>query len=153
MIQINELRAGNWYRCKIYNGNKDVLMQFTPQEYKYAHLFDPIPLTHEILESFGFEKYFGDYTLDRSKSLGHNLGNFSVSIYDETQIQIWRGDRYCGIVHCQYLHQLQNLYWCFYMEELTNQSAISISPIELPNDAVSDTTGGEGRTEPRKHEN
>ena len=49
------------------------------------------------------------WNFDRSKELGHHFGDFAISQYDNTQVKFWRGDRYCGMVHCQYFHELQNL--------------------------------------------
>jgi len=74
-------------------------------------IFEPIPITEEWLVRLGFDKMHGCFNYDRSKELGHHFGDFALSIYDTTQIKIWRGDRYCGVVHCEFVHQLQNLFY------------------------------------------
>lgn len=120
MIKANELRQGNWYRCKIYNGNNDVMMQFTWQEHKYVHLFDPIPLTPEILEQCGFK--------NRPKGCDY----FVVESSYKLEISI-EADSYKNIIidsrvgqaivdrRITSLHQLQNLYFALTGEELNYQ--------------------------------
>ncbi len=68
-----------------------------------------IPLCDGILIKSGFIDKGTCFNIDRSEELGHPFGDFAISKYDDTQVKFWRGDRYCGIVHCQYFHELQNL--------------------------------------------
>lgn len=68
-----------------------------------------IPVWGGILENAGFVDKGTCWNFDRSKELGHHFGDIAISQYDNTQVKFWRGDRYCGIVHCQYFHELQNL--------------------------------------------
>ncbi len=68
-----------------------------------------IPLWDGILIKSGFIDKGTCFNYDRSEELGHPFGDFAISKYDDTQVKLWRGDRYCGIVHCQYFHELQNL--------------------------------------------
>lgn len=122
-MKANELRENNWYRCKIYNGNKDVLMQFTLQEYKYIHLFEPIPITPEILEKCGFEyKPCGISGSDMWQGMGFwNIKNcdwvsFRGGFFRTKPIELILTGYFNSRI--QYLHQLQNLYFALTGEEL-----------------------------------
>lgn len=115
-----ELRCGNWVNCSIYNGNKDVNIQFEFQEYKYIHLFKPIPLTEEILLKCGFEK-LGEEESDIffRLYLGFKFGNHFFITGN-----IENGGFYChGDKNLKYLHQLQNLFFA------VGGSELSINPL------------------------
>ena len=129
-MEVNELRIGNFIdnyaqQCivmGIYNGNKVELGYFTDSIGFIWSLDDigikPITLTEEWLLKFGFTDNETCYNLSREKELGHKFGDFAVSIYDSTQLKFWRGRRYCGIVHCEFVHELQNLYFALTGQEL-----------------------------------
>ena len=70
-----------------------------------------VGLSDEIFLKLGFEDKTNCFNFSRREDLGHEFGDFAISKYDDTQIKIWRGDRYCGIVHCQFVHELQNLFF------------------------------------------
>ena len=121
-MKAEDLRLNNWVRCKIYNGNKDVYIQFTFQEAKYIHLFEPIELTTEILEKAGFKfiKLSGIGGQDQWAGLDiweTNLNGTSIT---------FRGGRngrfliLTGYFNCQinHVHQLQNLYFALTGTEL-----------------------------------
>jgi hypothetical protein len=126
MIKQNELRIGNYYRCKIYNGNNDVILPFTWQEFKYTHLFDPIPLTPEILEKCGFDingfwefefilSDFSKLVLDlRQGYLWLRESDLSKKPENDSIVCLWNRDLKKEI----FLHQLQNLYFALTGEEL-----------------------------------
>lgn len=133
---INELRVGNlvW---NDYSGQMTVCAIWANQQPQCVDLvkeknlpsgryviadIKSIPLTEEWLVKLGFDNIGGCYNLSRLKELGHIFGDFAVSKYDDTQMRVWRGDRYIGICHIQYVHQLQNLYWCLCGEELQIQN-------------------------------
>ena len=84
----------------------------------YYDLFG-IPLWDGILEKAGFVDEQVCWNFDRSEELGHHFIDFSISKYNETQIKFWRGDTYCGIIHCEFFHELQNLAWAVEKLELS----------------------------------
>lgn len=117
MIQVNELRIGNWakwgdtfYRIEeVINGN-----------YDYLH---PIPLTPDILEKCGFvakennwfcKQYFTDCKeATEMMVIGINLksGRCYIADVDEFSPAMIA-------YRIQYLHQLQNLFFALTGEEL-----------------------------------
>jgi hypothetical protein len=115
MIDLKELREGNYVRCKIYNGNTDVIIPFTWQEIKYLHLFEPVQITEEILlKNCGFNTEYkkgwigidvkneGGITTDFILATPFNMGewqNFYAFVYN--------GSRFCRL---DYIHELQNLF-------------------------------------------
>ncbi len=127
-IELNKLRLGNY----VFDDENNIMKvsrletaeytdwnngdEFSVTLEKYNHknnywqsLINGIPLWSGILEKVGFVDKGTCWNFDRSKELGHHFGDFAISKYDNTQIKIWRGDRYCGIVHCEFFHELQNL--------------------------------------------
>jgi hypothetical protein len=130
MIQPNELMLGNWVR---YGSNilKVVGIKLYPvggaAEITTQHhingnsdYYDPIPITPEILEKAGFEKY-----LDESNWL---LGeDFCLHYYMATGGYCFKYKDYKSIT-IQYLHQLQNLYYVLKGTELN----INLSDKEAP---------------------
>lgn len=131
MIKRNELREGNYYRCKNYNGSKDVILPFTWQEHKYVHLFEPIPLTYELLEEFGLVKNgFSQVELVLNperrlyRALSVDLRQGMIFLregkkedrpdYKDDIVILWNRDYEPEY----YLHQLQNLYNCLTGKEL-----------------------------------
>jgi hypothetical protein len=93
--------------------------QDTIEDYERTN---PIPITEEWLLNFGFEDKKTCFNLSRKEILGHDFGDFAVSKYDDTQMKVWRGHKYIGVCHVQYVHQLQNLYFALTGEELTLKS-------------------------------
>lgn len=78
--------------------------------YDHQHL-DPIPLTPEWLERFGFEKYNDDANYEE----GYKLGGFNVQEYTFTDSVEYA----CLGVDVKTIHQLQNLYFALTNSELT----------------------------------
>jgi hypothetical protein len=137
MVKANELRIGNCVRHKrgdedFYrdyvidgigvskNGNVIAILKYENDFYRMAGESDgdlqPICLTPEILERCGFEKW-------------ENTNVFQLDCADEENIQIrgnevfLAGNEACIDGHgfhckCDYLHQLQNLYFALTGEEL-----------------------------------
>ena len=121
-MKASELMVGNWVRCKIYNGNKDAILPFTWQEAKYIHLFEPIPLTPEILEKCGFEnkKQNGLFEL----IIGRVRLNLIFVNSEDSVYFITSAASSFGMVHFphqRHLHQLQNLFYALTGEELNYQ--------------------------------
>ena len=130
MIESKELRIGNLIYNPVQKINLVVdggliatesMREKAVKDYKG---FEPIPLTEEWLDKFGFEEYSkhinGDFELCiKSDKPSHHIvvriyrGGFSVFNHSEcdfTQIQF--------INRVKHVHQLQNLYFALTGEEL-----------------------------------
>ena len=121
IIHRSELREGNFIRCKIYNGNKDVIIPFSFNEAKYLHLCEPVPVTAGWLLSLGFESDIdGIYKMEIGrKSFALQIGDEGVGI-DSFGVRANIGVRYAELnVVCQYVHQLQNIIYALAETELT----------------------------------
>lgn len=115
MIKANELRIGNWlmdgrYFSRIVGRDIDDIQY----ERCGTHVFDPIPLTPEILQKAGFEvrKHTEDGTI-------YGILNFTIihalSVNDGIKFFL---NGYHNDVVIEYVHQLQNLYFAITGEEL-----------------------------------
>ncbi len=114
-LSASDLRIGNWV-----NGNKPyqvTITELVTQDYHdkvtFTSYLEPIPLTEDWLLKFGFEKInhihgYSFYSLSKSKK--HIQG---IEIYE-------RRTAYKGfsVKHCEYVHQLQNLYYALTGQEL-----------------------------------
>ena len=107
MIESRELRIGNWVN---HNGTP---IELTRNRFKLSVFtlgcseIEPIPLTEEWLERFGFEK--------RKISYLYGYGNF---LYDyRLKLWTWYGIQLHDYL-ITYVHQLQNLYFALTGEEL-----------------------------------
>lgn len=126
MINAQELRLGNW--VNVLHGNVQIEkfvtdgVHFTDGNGGTFASLSPIELTHELLEKCGFvvSEDLGDMVYYQFPNQNHGYG--ICRNHDE-----WEFYRYHGIgmevliydeKHFQYLHQLQNLYWCLCGEEL-----------------------------------
>jgi hypothetical protein len=128
MIKASELRIGNRYNRKHGKGWTEVVINekilsaiFNDDSSDYAlNDFEPIPLTPEILQLFGFERRFKnspkDWSLDHS-GIKHDVyflfinGKIQLAYSDD-----W-GDNEAS-VELQFLHQIQNLFHAITGEEL-----------------------------------
>ena len=74
----------------------------------------PIQLTIELMSKLGFEECY------RSDSrIRYHLSDVAKYDFDLTESKFLEGLVYCGhYIKCQYLHQLQNLYFILTGEEL-----------------------------------
>lgn len=112
----NELRIGNYY--KWYADGKYYYFKVdndTFSDYNVLNNMQPIELTEEILLKCGFVKDEFDNWENETR-----LGLYKPEEFDG-YLSIW-GDSTVG--ECNYLHQLQNLYWCLCGKEiwkLTNE--------------------------------
>lgn len=102
MIKASELRLGNWVSCegKPYQVNMNILQSFTVSPV----WMDPIPLTPEILEKCDFDEW--GFQIVRKDG------------YISIQANQYIMDEENEIATCEYLHQLQNLYFALTGEEL-----------------------------------
>lgn len=118
MIDVKELRIGNWVMRKqhipLLDGDVKYL-QVTIRElqdcqhYGKDWAFEPIPLTPDILGKI--KGCMVDIAFC-------GIGDFIIIHYYDTQKKVLFNGNYVGIIHLQYLHQLQNLYSCLTGKEL-----------------------------------
>ncbi len=122
MVQAHELRIGNMVEYnsifyEVWSIDKDYLELDSEAADSHADNIktlsaNPIPLTPEILEKYGFDY---DASYDVPKVQKGNLvlfgyeNEFGANFGHVTQLD----------VHVKYLHQLQNLYFALTGEELT----------------------------------
>lgn len=123
-MKASELRIGNWVRVNLYRKQEDKVINLSenPRQvkgiYEKGVIFDeisflnenknliPIPLTEEILLKAGFKK---------------RIGGGPIGSYTRKRHSIHCGITHFQINHClpfQYVHQLQNLYFALFGEEL-----------------------------------
>ena len=122
MIQANELRIGNWIGLK-----NSGLLQIDIDNFsdcaKNPAIFNPIPLTPEVLEKAGF-----GIKSETKDEFGLIIENEGILIeLSENYITEGRAVFYYNlpdtqthkcIAYCKYLHQLQNLYYALTQTEL-----------------------------------
>lgn len=131
MLNANELRLGNWVSETNSKGKTfyvQINIDFLETLVVEPDVFDPVPLTPEILEKCGFKPhdkfdYFKNYL-----ALGHKgSSNYVVAEFDRIDGQghlLRRG--------ISYLHQLQNLYFALTGQELPiNLEATPTGDIEI----------------------
>ena len=110
-MKASELRIGNFVQLNINITQVDVIdyNQIIATEFGLIELnyIKPIALTEEWLLKFGFEK-------DRN---GYFLGILSFSITKNNKFMICINDSPIQTI-CNYVHQLQNLYFALTGEEL-----------------------------------
>lgn len=109
-MKANELRIGNWV------SNGEIEFQITSKDIYHLDVYvgrviaNPIPITPEWLQRFGFEK------------INHRIEGV---IYKKEWLKLtescagvdWRGG-HIQRERCKYVHQLQNLYFALTGEEL-----------------------------------
>ena len=136
-MQANELRIGNWverigFPLKITGvKDNDVFVEANGVELEY-YIFDginPIPITEEWLLKFGFHKsnkLFYSIQAGRFFEIcvcikSGPSGCFGSVSFESTEI-----DKEIGYMlgKCEYIHQLQNLYFALTGEELELKNEI-----------------------------
>lgn len=111
MIDAKDLRIGNWV---IYNAGFGKQMKIEKGEWlDFPQYYEPIPITHEILEKCGFLKLPSCYEEAETtdfylRPLYFDMANSSIKI----------NGVYQQISFPEYLHDLQNLYFALTGEEL-----------------------------------
>ena len=116
MIQASELRIGNWMKRDTQpEGFQIDSSSFLIVE-RHPELYEPIPITSEILEQCGLEK---------DKYPPANVwsdGSVIVFYKEPKDCEILEGfytTYWHSAVRLEYLHQLQNLYYALTSNELT----------------------------------
>lgn len=129
-IKINELRVGNYVGIAEFMNFKIVQVSEIRKERILVeskvgifssknHKIIPIELTEELLLKCGFERVFtNDYwyqiRIGDKRLLVSILGNIEIEKWDRTMINF--------LSICQYIHQLQNLFFSLTGEELVFSS-------------------------------
>lgn len=131
MIKANEIRVGNWlndprplteFNKKYTNNPDNGYFKAKARDIQFAEIFEPIPLTEEILLKCGFRKRY----------IRFGYWYFIDILKTETYLRPYIGDRYifglnidqncdCEFFDARpisYLHQLQNLYFALTGQEL-----------------------------------
>lgn len=130
MIKVNELRVGNifWESYGVYGvvtainiNNKGIspdtilgrLVKGTLSGQFGREDITPVILTEELLVQYGFEKInhihgYSFFTLHKSK-----VNKCNIDIYNTKTLYMSY-----SVNHCQYLHQLQNLYFAITGNEI-----------------------------------
>lgn len=97
-MKANELRIGNYFKVG------QSIHQVEIENIKAYKLFEPIPLTEEWLDKFGFDKHSINPFWFRKKQLCISLvGKIELISWD---MQIFKID-----TEIKHVHQLQNLYF------------------------------------------
>ena len=126
MVKANELRVGNLLNYQTAEGDVVTLttdfgtIQWATDDSKGFNLVhSPIPLTEEWLTKFGFEKpsVCGSYVIlylnDENKP-----SSLQIPLFRKDVIQICRSGICAYEAKCEFVHQLQNLYFALTGEEL-----------------------------------
>jgi|SRR5688572_1618292 len=115
MIASNELRIGNWFTV---GESKPFQITGIFHEYVWSLInetdfpiaeLNPIPLTPEWLERAGFVQAYDSYG-----------GQLSPELQEGSRIRVKDNVWLSGYIDVKldYVHQLQNLYWCLCGKEL-----------------------------------
>jgi hypothetical protein len=112
-MEVRELRVGVWAKESKFSSrrNTDQPFQVTVQDIVYSQFLEPIPLTVEWLERFGFRQevstWRGVWMLDRTMMVRREPEDdsyYMAPFYPQGK--------------CKYVHQLQNLFQALTGEEL-----------------------------------
>ena len=126
MIPIGELRIGNYLNGTYTGFSKDVIVyDFDRESIQHTdemqlclphNSFKPIELTEEWFKKagFGIINHIDGYSFWSLMRKG-NSGIPSITIYKKYTV-IGNNSH---VKHCEYVHQLQNLFYCLTGKELT----------------------------------
>jgi len=105
MIEAKDLRIGNW----LYGKVSDTYYKVEPTDilriFEYNKNIEPIPLTKDILEKCGFKKDLDMFYYNKPLAILLHDNGVTVTF-----------SSIC--LPCEYLHQLQNLYYALTQTEL-----------------------------------
>jgi hypothetical protein len=114
MSKANELRIGNWLEFNLYGGKGMRQIDHTDFEFIFDNdlrCAKPIPLTEDWLVKLGFEKQMAwtfYIPITGNMKLVYYLGEKGWSI----------GNKEYSDHECEYVHELQNLYFALTGKEL-----------------------------------
>jgi len=117
MIQANELRIGNWYKCRKTGLTEESYERFSDFQSFANYLYDcdPVPLTPEILRKC----HFSERALAFTGHIGFTLNDedYYIGLLDDNKGG-WKFHNPHFNLTIQYLHQLQNLVFALTGKEL-----------------------------------
>jgi len=117
-----ELRIGNWVESNGFwdkEGPVQISRTFISEEGNdYFKCYNPIPLTEEWLERFGFIKEMSKWVEDDFYFKKTRKGVDFVSLWSSEVIAQYDVSVVGFDVFVKYVHQLQNLYYALTGEEL-----------------------------------
>jgi len=122
-MKANELRLGNWVRIKNILTTSECqvesigsLQQAAGQLWSIEEL-EPIPLTEEWLDRFGFDEHWFKQYEFTNWGIKVRKDPYAIS---ETKWIVFHGfaNQFSELVSLKYVHSLQNLYFCLTNEEL-----------------------------------
>ncbi len=121
-MKINELRIGNWVKydnllCKvveIYSEDIYCYDQFGEELHNIEYI-QPIELTEEVLLKIEFKKFVKRFIMI--------LNGYRIDYDIDKTLRIYKIHTDCCFVKdleikCEYVHELQNAYYCLTNEEL-----------------------------------
>lgn len=97
---------------------------YYPTYSQFLKFLQPIPLTPELLENAGFEKYMAGEHNDM-EMVGYRKGNFDVYFTEKNTFHF--ADNRTDVELCEvfYVHQLQNLYFELMHKELSFERSVA----------------------------
>jgi hypothetical protein len=119
MVQIKELRLGNWVAIAepsteelSHNQIQRIDEHIFPLILEHPETYFPIPITSDLVEKCGFEPTKETWMEHKAASLyvQENSGFWYFAVYDPTLGAYWKP--------MKSLHQLQNLYFALTGKEL-----------------------------------
>lgn len=122
-MKTNELRIGNWVLARLVPYQIDEI-EIKSNGYGRVGLYhnyrldrgeiQPIPLSEKWLLKFGFKRI--DMMFENEPMLYWRKGHLIIN--DERRIILFTVKEAMLTLHCEYVHQLQNLYFALTGEEL-----------------------------------
>jgi len=124
-MEAKDLRLGNYIYCfkkhayGIHTVDTSTFSNVIDDDNRNKQLFKPIPVSKERLLELGFkhDDIFANFTkkLEHGRILGFDIANKHVFMGQ------WTNDLFQSVfvAKCDYIHQLQNLYFSLTGEELT----------------------------------
>lgn len=113
-MEANELRLGNYVKFPHDDKPLTVNLRIIQLQFNRETLYDPIPLTADWLLKFGFLHLGIGFVSsdDLLFAYAGNDGKYEIFLYKEAEEDFY-------LVHIEYVHQLQNLYFALTRKELT----------------------------------
>lgn len=113
-MKTSDLIIGNYIKL-MFNHEDYETLQVTLNDLvsvdKKQAVYEPIPLTEEWLLKFGFKK-------DLENDLYLESTSTSFFVWQNNRVELLDNKNNICISHCEYVHQLQNLYFALTGEEL-----------------------------------